>query len=189
MSINISDLMAAPPVTEDTLKKISMLAQAAKKGEEEISKLTDKLKSYQARLEEILSREIPEAMMQAGMSEFTLTDGSKIKIQKITTASIPSQYKDQAFAWLEENDHGDLIKQEISLKFNREQNEAAQEVFNDLFEKGFQPVQAKSVHFQTLSAFVREQIAAAVPIPMELLGVYQGQKAKIEEPRTKKPKN
>ena len=189
MSLDIADLMKPPPVTEDTLKKISMLANAAKTGEQEVARLTDKLKAYTARLDEILTKEIPDAMAQAGMSEFTLTDGSKIKIQKITTASIPAQYKDQAFNWLEENEHGDLIKQEISLKFNREQNEAAQEVYNNLVEQGFQPTQSKSVHFQTLSAFVREQIAAAVPIPMEILGVYQGQKAKIEEPKTKKPKN
>jgi hypothetical protein len=48
---------------------------------------------------------------------------------------------------------------------------------------GISAEEKRNVHPQTLGAFVREQTAAGVALPEQLLGVYRGEQTKIERPK------
>ena len=88
--------------------------------------------------------------------------------------------EDDLHQWLIDNNHGDLIKNEVKLKFSRGEEEAADKIVNELLAKGLNPQQVKSVHSGTLSAFVKEQLSEGAEIPEQLLGVYIGRKAIIK---------
>ena len=55
-----------------------------------------------------------------------LADGSAIEVKEIYSATIPVARKDGAYNWLRENGLGDLIKNEVTVSFGRnEDNKAA----------------------------------------------------------------
>lgn len=186
--VSLNSIIRAPEATVDSLKKITMLAESMKRGEEEIERQEEKLKLYKMRLAEIQTVQLPSAMQEAGLKDFTLDSGEKIEVKQIVAASIPAAYKSQAFAWLDESGNGDLIKNEISMSFGREQNDLANQLVEELIARGLSPEQSRGVHSGTLSVFVKEQLAAGNEIPMEILGVYLGQKAVIKQTKGAKKK-
>ena len=108
-----------------------------------INKLADKIKELQAhqkQLEvqedsikqkkkdiELLSGEvIPTMLSEMGLSYLKLQDGSSIEVKTNYSATITQANKENAFKWLRENGLGDIIKNEISVSFGRnEDNKAA----------------------------------------------------------------
>lgn len=122
---------------------------------------------------------LPAAMDEIGMAEFKLVDGSKIVVQPITRASIPKGREDAAFAWLRGNNAGSLIKREISLSLGKGLDQKANEVVHFLREQGFDPKDKEAVAWNTLTAWVKEQLSSGANLPKDLLGIWVGRKAKI----------
>ena len=83
------------------------------------------------------------------------------------------------FNWLRENNHGDLIKNNVSLTFGRNQDNEAKSIVDDLRKKGHNVKQAEKVEPMTLKAFVREQIEKGKDVPADLFGVYVATRTKI----------
>lgn len=136
---------------------------------EELGSLTDKIKEYDdlmfeaghldaqlkekmARINDITLKEIPEMFSDIGLSSFTLEDGRKVKVAPQVSASITKANKEQAFEWLREKGHGDLIKEVVTI----------------------------SVHPQTLKAFVREQLGKQVVFPENLFSIFEFSKTTIK---------
>ena len=113
------------------------------------------------------------------MSEGKLVDGTKITVQQFYNASIPKDKTDEAFKWLRDNDHADLIKNTISCDFGRGEDGDAKILKESLTNSGLSFTDKVGVHPQTLKAFVREQVESGQKLPLDLLGVYIGQKTKI----------
>jgi hypothetical protein len=86
---------------------------------------------------------------------------------------------DDAFTWLRENGHGDLIKNNVMLTFGRNQDNEAKSLIAELREKGHNVKQAEKVEPMTLKAFVKEQIQGGKNVPADLFGVYVASKTKI----------
>ena len=69
---------------------------------------------------------IPTMMSEMGLSELKLQDGSHLKVSMSYRATITEANKEAAFNWLRNNGLGDIIKNEISVSFGRnEDNKAA----------------------------------------------------------------
>ena len=61
-----------------------------------------------------------------GLSFLKLQDGSSVEVKTNYSATITQANKEAAFNWLRENGLGDIIKNEISVSFGRnEDNKAA----------------------------------------------------------------
>ena len=52
--------------------------------------------------------------------------GSSVEVKPFYSARIPASKSEEAFDWLRENGHGDLIKNQVSLEFGKmkQDNEA-----------------------------------------------------------------
>ena len=150
----------------DIQKKIST-------AEEEMKKLKE--------VETTLSEQtIPNLMQQAGISMLKLADGSSVEVKPFYSARIPASKSEQAFNWLRENGHGDMIKNQISLEFGMRQDNEAKALVEELKQKGLAVQQKTSVHPSTLRGFVREQIQdLGKDVPAELFGTYVANKTKI----------
>lgn len=173
-----ADAKAIP--TDEALSGVGALAEKQLELEARIKKGEDFLKELKAEHRRISESELPTLMAEYSLTGLTLADGSKLAIQSYVSASIPKDRVHEAHQWLTEQGHGDLIKHTVSVSLGREPEEAERAV-SALREQGFDPVDNEAVHHSTLKAFVKEQVEAGRPIPLELFGAYLGQKTTIKK--------
>jgi hypothetical protein len=161
---------------EQKLKNLSTYAYELVEIDQEIADLEDKLKARKEALREVSERKIPEIMNELAIDEFKLKNGLKVRVNPYYSAKITDP---AAYDWLEEHDHGSIIKGEFILYHRRDEVERL-EAFKKLAESmGFNFEVKVHVHPMTLKAFVKEQIESGVPIPRDLFNVYTGFKTKI----------
>ncbi len=167
--------------TDDSLKVIADLANRQLDLEKEIEELETKLKEKNEQLTQVQERDLPEAMMECGISEFKLVDGSKVTVKPYYQASPPKDKYEEAMAWLRNNGHGDLIKNDVTVSFGKGEDERACDFKDFLSKHGTSYTDKTGVHPQTFKAFVREQVETGKNLPFDLLGIYIGQKASIKK--------
>jgi ABC-type Fe3+-citrate transport system substrate-binding protein len=171
---------------QDAMKKtenIQSLADQVEKLEELQSRLQTQeqiMKDTKKQIERISGEVIPTMMSEMGLAELKLQDGSHLKVSTSYRATITEANKEAAFTWLRNNGLGDIIKNEISVSFGRnEDNKAA--TYAELAKgQGFQPTQKMKVEPMTLKALVRERIEAGKDMPTEIFGVFSENKTTIK---------
>lgn len=124
---------------------------------------------------------IPEAMDDAGVSEIRLTTGDRVIVRDVVRASISSAKMLEAVRWLEAHDGGDLVRTVISTSIPRDDRESVANVERALSEIGASVDRKDSVHWATLTAWVKERLAAGESIDTDLLGVYLGRKTEVKK--------
>ena len=146
----------------------------------EIEDAESRLKLLKKKRDHISGEVIPTMMSEMGLAELKLHDGSHLKVSTSYRATITEANKEEAFNWLRNNGLGDIIKNEISVSFGRnEDNKAAN--YADLARgQGFQPTQKMKVEPMTLKALVRERIEAGKEMPTEIFGVFSENKTTIK---------
>lgn len=166
-------------ITDKQLKVVGDLAKMQTILENKIKEKEEDLATLKEELKQCSQVDLPEALAETGLSEVKLVDGTKITVQQFYNASIPKDRADEAFKWLRDNEHGDLIKNTISCDFGRGEDGNAKVLKESLDGSGISYTDKVGVHPQTLKAFVREQVESGQKLPLDLLGVYIGQKTKI----------
>ena len=130
---------------------------------------------------EYLSGEvIPTMLSEMGLSFLKLADGSSIEVKTNYRAHIKEDNKERAFNWLRENGLGDIIKNEISVSFGRNEDNKAADYAELAKSQGLNPMQKLKVEPMTLKALVRERIEAGKELPTELFGVYTENKTTVK---------
>ena len=168
-------------VTDGELTIVSDLANKQLKLASEVSELEADLKAKKEELRLTSEQELPDAMQQAGLTQITLRSGEKISINEFYNAHISKANQEKAYEWLVTNGHEGLIKNEVLLKFGREETEVVDQTVFALQSRGLSPEVRQSVHPSTLKAFVKEQITNGNDIPTEPFGIYIGTKATIKK--------
>jgi hypothetical protein len=173
-----NDAVNAP--TPEALSRIAALAELQIQYEAELTRLNSEVEDTTKKLRQVQELDLPETMRECGVSEFKLTSGRKISVKKVYRGSISEERSNECFGWLKDNGHDDIIKNEVKMAFGRGDEEKAAFVVNKLIELGYTPAQKKSVHPQTLFAFIKEQIESGADFPQELFGTFIGYKASIK---------
>ena len=162
-----------------------------------INKLADKIKELQAHQKQLEVQEdaikqkkkdiehlsgeiIPTMLSEMGLSFLKLQDGSSVEVKTNYSATITQAKKEEAFNWLRENGLGDIIKNEISVSFGRNEDNKAADYANLAKGQGFEPQQKLKVEPMTLKALVRERMEAGKEMPTELFNIYVGNKTTIK---------
>ena len=138
------------------------------------------LKDLKKKRDHISGEVIPTMMSEMGLAELKLHDGSHLKVSTSYRATITEANKAAAFNWLRENGLGDIIKNEISVSFGRNEDNKAADYAELAKSSGFQPTQKMKVEPMTLKALVRERIEAGKEMPTEIFGVYSENKTTIK---------
>jgi len=157
----------------DQVLKLQGLENEIKQDEEA---LKNKKKSAAMLSEEI----IPTMMTEMSLSSIKLADGSAVEVKPVYGASIPVSRKEEAFKWLRNNGLGDLIKNEVTVSFGRNEDNKAVQYAVLAQGQGYQPVQKLKVEPMTLKALVRERIESGREIPSDLFNVYAGSRTTIK---------
>jgi len=168
-------------VTNDELANVSSLAQKQINLTNEVSQIEDMLKAKKEQLRLVQEQELPDALSEVGLTQIVLSSGEKISLSEFYSAHISKANQQQAYQWLIENGHDGIIKNEVSLKFNRGESQIVDETVLALKSRGLSPEVKQSIHPSTLKAFVKEQLTTGNDIPTEPFGVYIGTKANIKK--------
>lgn len=133
---------------------------------------------------------IPALMASAGgVDKLRLDDGTELTVKDELYASISAANQVAAFAWLEENNHGDVIKDELKVALGRGSaaTERAKNLIAAVEAQGISDYSRKrAVAPNTLQALLKEQLAEGVEIPKETFGVFQQRRAVIKVPKAAK---
>ena len=154
-----------------TAKQLSGHVRQLRSLEEQIADAEDHIKALKQQKHSLSTEIIPNMMDEMGIQRLDV-DGVSVVRKNVVHASIPPARKEEAFEWLRQNGHDDIIKNDIICTFGRGQDNEAGHVFETLREHGFEPTQKVQVHPMTLKAFVREQIENGAEIDLDMFGAY-----------------
>ena len=140
----------------------------------------ENIKNTKKELEHLSGEVIPTMMAEMGLSHLKLMDGSSVDVKPHYSATITVANKEAAFKWLRQNGLGDIIKNEISVSFGRNEDNKAADYAVLAKGQGYQPTQKLKVEPMTLKALVRERIEAGKEMPTEIFGVFSENKTTIK---------
>ena len=171
---------------QDTMKKTDNIQSLA----DQVEKLNalqkrlelqeQNIKNTKKEFEHLSGEVIPTMMAEIGLSHLKLMDGSSVDVKPHYSATITQANKEAAFNWLRNNGLGDIIKNEISVSFGRNEDNKAADYADLAKSHGFQPTQKLKVEPMTLKALVRERIEAGKEMPTEIFNVFIGNKTTIK---------
>ena len=167
-------------LSTEGLSEVSKLALELKQAQEKLELAEELVKDWKRKVRQLAEEQLPEAMAELNLSNITLADGSSITVDKYYSASIPKDKQGEAFDWLVENGHGDLIKNQVSVSFVRGEEDKAQQFAEELSDNNFAVNTRKWVEPMTLKGWCKGQTEKGVNIPSDLFGLYIGNRAKIK---------
>ena len=178
---NVAEELSA--VTEVGLSKVSKLANLQVTLEQRVKDLEEELKQVKREHRDIAEDQLPAAMLEHNIREFTLEDSSKIAVKTFYSESIPKDKQQECFDWLNDNGFGDLIKNQVTVNFVRGQESDANDLLHDLGGRGMSPSNKKWVEPMTLKAFYRSESEKGNLLPDDKFSLFIGEKATITRKR------
>lgn len=176
----ISQDSSLKAVNNEGLSTIAEFATAISAQELRVEELEEQLKEAKRELRSLTDEKLPQLLLELGVSEFKLEDGTKVTVKNIYGATIPAARREEAYQWLRDHGHGDMIKNVISASFGMGEDQLAQKFKDTAKENGLICEQKMSVHSQTLKGFVRGEIEKGRDVPQDLFGVFVSQRAVIK---------
>jgi len=163
----------------ENIKSLANQVKSLKELEDEIKADEESLKNKKKEIERISGEVIPTMLSEMGLSSLKLADGSAVDVKPYYTANISIANREAAYGWLRSNGLGDIIKNDITVSFGRNEDNKAAQYANLARGQGFEPTQKLKVEPMTLKALVRERIEAGKDMPMDIFNVFVGNRTKI----------
>ena len=167
-------------IPEDNMGRIGAVATDIAETEAEIAVIKEQLKSKETYAKKLSQEVLPSLFSEVGLSELKLSDGRRLKVSEYYSATPLKENREKVHTWLRNNGFGDLVKNQVTCSFGRNEDEKASGLLSHLDKVGYESTQREWVEPSTLRAFVREQYEAGVELPMDLLGAFIGHKTTIK---------
>jgi hypothetical protein len=150
------------------IQQLNNMARRLLEAEQEVEKIEQQLKGAKERMRLLVEVEIPELMDDLGLAHGTrlMTPYGELSLNETIRARINESDKEAAYGWLTEHGEGSLIKNQLTLDFPRGEDEKALELRLKLEEElGRCVSQSRTIHHQTLSAWVRARLEEGLDVP------------------------
>ncbi len=164
----------------DDIDKLANKIKEMQSIQKDIEQNEEYLKQRKKDLEQVSGEAIPTILSVMALSYLNLSYGSSVEVKTNYSATITQANKEKAFNWLRENGLGDIIKNELTVSFGRNEDNKAAEYADLAKGQGYQPTQKLKVEPMTLKALVRERIEGGKPLPTEIFNVFIGNKTTIK---------
>lgn len=170
----------------DTLTRIRELAKKVRGLEATRSQLEEELSAVKRQIQELTERDLVKLMSEANMTSFALeSDGNypAMTFDKTTfySAKIPEDKEIEAFTWLHDQGHGDIVKTQITVALGMGERELAEQVEHAIADAGADYSSKLSVHPATLKSFVKSEVESGRALPLELFGAFIGEVVKLKK--------
>ena len=110
----------------ENIKSLASQVKSLKELEDEIKADEESLKNKKKEIERISGEVIPTMLSEMGLSSLKLADGSAVDVKPYYTANISIANREAAYGWLRSNGLGDIIKNDITVSFGRNEDNKAQ---------------------------------------------------------------
>lgn len=161
------DYSAHQKIATDT--DLRSLGQLVSKLQDEIQTLELcelDLKRAKTRVRHLAEDLIPERMTELGCKEHVLLNGFKVELATAYDINVTVDNREAFYAWCDENGHGGMIKRDITIRFNRDQQDDARELQAELQQRNYPDVSEKaSIHHGTLGSWGRKRLEAGEFMP------------------------
>jgi len=161
-----------------TGKQLSQLVLKLRNIEQQLEEAETNVKTLKQEKHKLSVENIPMLMDEMGIERLDV-EGMVVEKKSVVHASIPVARKEEAFAWLRENNLDTIIKNDITVSFGKGEDNIAGDAIGLLRERGFDPKTKTSVHPSTLKAFVKERVADGKAIDLDLFGAFINNTAQI----------
>jgi hypothetical protein len=178
-SINFEEDQREDLNSVNDAKSLSDQVVKLKQLEDDLVDKEKELKELKRHIDLVSGEVIPTMMQEMNISTLKLADGSSVEVKPVYGASITVANKEAAYTWLRENGLGDLIKNEITVSFGRNEDNKASQYAVLAKGQGFEPFQKLKVEPMTLKALVRERLESGQEMPSDLFNVFAGNRTKI----------
>ncbi len=191
-----SHILAAAASVVPTEEGLSRLRKTAREWfdlQTEIERLEKQVADKKAEALVLQQRTLPDLFAEIGTDRIGLPDagefGSDVVVENFYKAGISSEWEEprrvKGFEALEELGGGGLINTVVSVTFGKGEVEKARQLDQIIRDSPlgneYVPEISMSVHWASLTSFVKEQIQAGETVPMEDLGATTGRIAKIKK--------
>lgn len=163
----------------DDLKRVVQLAELLVQQQTTVKAMKKDLQEAEASLRRTETEDLPELMLELGLSSLSLADGSVVSVTDDLSCGISAERSFDAHRWLSENGFGGLIKTNVVVEFGRDEREEAEVLAAQI--QDHNPLVSEKVHPSTLKAFLKEQLAKGTAVPFELFGIHPYSKATIKK--------
>lgn len=185
----LDDIMAEVETISTSGDKLDIVRNAVKKLralEFKKDQLEADLADTKRAILDMTEKDLVKLFSETNLTSLTLeAEGNypAMKFEKSTfyNAKIPEDKEAEAFTWLHDEGHGDLVKTQVTASFGMGERDTAEQVEAAIASLGVDYNSKLSVHSSTLKAFVKSEIEAGRALPMDLLGVYMGEIVKLKK--------
>lgn len=184
---------AAP--SEDRLEKVREQLRVVRDLDLSIGNFEEKLKTAQKARVTVIHETLPAMFAEVGIDKLGLPAEGNLPAYDAAlgpyykasiSAEWPSEKQDAAFDWLEKHEHGDLIKNTFVIELGRDDAERARDLRKALEKAGFAYANKRAVSWNTLTAWLKEQVEkVGTTPPLDLLGATVGSVVKLKERKEK----
>lgn len=188
-------LKARSSVPESSLEQVREALRVMRDRAARISDLKEQLTAEEKAQEKQRHEELPELFERVGIDKLGLPAEGNLpaydsKLRPYYKASIsaewPLEKQLEAFSWLDKNGHGDLVRDTFVIALPREATKAAEWLQKTLEENEFEYERKRAVSWNTLTAFVKEQVEVHETVPpLDLLGAKVGKIVELKERKEK----
>ena len=163
----------------ENIKSLADQVKTLRDLEDQVKTDEELLKDKKKELERLSGEVIPTLLSELGISSLKLADGSAVDVKPYYAANISLKNREEAYNWLRSNGLGDIIKNEITVSFGRDEDNKATTYVNLARGQGYQPTQKLKVEPMTLKALVRERIENGKDMPTDIFNVFVGNRTKL----------
>lgn len=178
-------------VNEDGLAKLRAGVAKVRELEAVKADLEERLKDVNIELWDQYHKHLPDLMDAAGVPKITIeAEGNMPRVEAEAQffykagilADWPDEQRAAAFSWLDKNGHGDLIKTQAIVEFNREDRPAAVQFIREQRAAGKNVTAKEAVHHGTLTSWLREQVEKhKTTPPLDIIGGQVGRIVKLKQ--------
>ena len=162
-----------PTRISEEIEKLQAVQQEIINKENEIKELKDR-ENY------IGGVIIPDLMNEMNLKTLKLQDGSELSVGNKFFASIKADKKAEAYDWLRTAGLGDIVKNEITVRFGKAEDNKAMAYATLAKGQGYDPEQKVSVHAATLRLTLEDFHSRGGKIPPELFNTFEKNQTNIK---------
>ena len=139
----------------------------------------------QARLTELRTKALPQAMMAAGVDRFRCAEtGTEARIAFECSGALgedPDE-RERKLDILCENGADEIVKNEVTIAFGKGEDPKAMALVGEMQRRGLNVMFRRNIHPMTLKAWIKEKMEDGAALPLDDIGLWYGQIAKIKRP-------
>lgn len=167
-------------VTREQLAPLARLVQHLREQQQVVETLEEQLKGAKRELRKLEEEHIPELMAEIGLEMVTMENGQQLSVKEILYASISSKNKPEAIRWLVDHGQGSLVREDVTVPFDKGQMELAEALVAHLRSSGYTPEVQENVNTTSVKSVIKELLEQGVDVPLDLFGAHFVKKAVLK---------